>query len=142
MAFVQNFTKTNVDSVEEKIGFKLPFTLDNTHQSKTTFEALKTNLENLVTTQKGERLFQPNLGVDLKRHLFNPMTSESLISLQDDIIEQIGIWLPFIEVINVQTDLKPDSNTINVLIEFKLKTSDVSQTAESVQININTGATY
>ena len=142
MAFVQNFTKTDVDSVEEKIGFKLPFTLDNTNQSSTTFDALKTNLQNLVTTQKGERLFQPNLGVDLKRHLFNPMTSESLISLQDDIIEQIGIWLPFIEVINVQTDLKPDSNTINVLIEFKLKTSDVSQTAESVQININTGATY
>ena len=142
MAFVQNFTKTDVDSVEEKIGFKLPFTLDNTNQSSTTFDALKTNLQNLVTTQKGERLFQPNLGVDLKRHLFNPMTSENLISLQDDIIEQIGVWLPFIEVINVQTDLKADSNTINVLIEFKLKTSDVSQTAESVQININTGATY
>jgi len=140
MAFRQNYTTNNVDTIQEKIGFNLPFTLENENQTITTFDAIKTNLKNLISTQKGERLFQPNLGIDLKKHLFDPISSENLISLQEDIAEQIQVWLPFIEVNDIQVNLKEDENTINFIINFSLK-SDTTKT-DSVQINVNTGATY
>jgi len=124
---------------DEKIGFKLPFTLESTNQSVTTFEAIKTNLENLVKTQKGERVFQPNLGVDLKKHLFNQITEESIIGLQDDIIEQISIWLPFVTVNDIQTKPQIDKNTIGIEITFGV---GENPSTDSVQINVNTGASY
>ena len=139
MAFVQTNIINNVDKLDEKIGFKLPFTLESTNQSVTTFEAIKTNLENLVKTQKGERVFQPNLGVDLKKHLFNQITEESIIGLQDDIIEQISIWLPFVTVNDIQTKPQIDKNTIGIEITFGV---GENPSTDSVQINVNTGASY
>ena len=34
--------------------------------TKTTVEAVKHNIKNLLLTQKGERYFQPNLGINLR----------------------------------------------------------------------------
>ena len=104
MAFIQNFNRTDVDTIDEKIGFKLPFTFETINQSTTTISAIKTNLTNLLLTQKGERPFQPNLGVDFNSVLFNPITEEGLVNLEEDIIEQISIWLPFLVVENIVID--------------------------------------
>ena len=39
--------------------------------SKTTMEAVKNNIVNLLSTTTGERLMQPNLGLDLRSLLFD-----------------------------------------------------------------------
>ena len=93
---------TNVDSVEEFIGFKLPITFETNNQSITTLESTKANLTSLLFTTKGERVFQPDLGVNLRTHLFNPISTETTLQIEEDIIEQISIWLPFLEVKNAQ----------------------------------------
>lgn len=140
MAFIQSNLITNVDTVEEFIGFKLPVTFESSNRSVTTLESTKTNLTNLLLTEKGERMFQPNLGVNLRKNLFNPMTSESLIGLQEDVIEQVAIWLPFLEIKEVLVNPNPDNNTINIEIQYTFKTAP--ELTDSVQVNLNTGATY
>ena len=35
--------------------------------TSTTIEAVKNNIKNLLNTEQGERFFQPNLGLNLKR---------------------------------------------------------------------------
>ena len=140
MAFIQSNLITNVDTVEEFIGFKLPVTFESANRSVTTLESTKTNLTNLLLTEKGERMFQPNLGVNLRKNLFNPMTSESLIGLQEDVIEQVAIWLPFLEIKEVLVNPNPDNNTINIEIQYTFKTAP--ELTDSVQVNLNTGATY
>ena len=140
MAFIQSNLITNVDTVEEFIGFKLPVTFESENRSVTTLESTKTNLTNLLLTEKGERMFQPNLGVNLRKNLFNPMTSESLIGLQEDVIEQVAIWLPFLDIKEVLVNPNPDNNTINIEIQYTFKTAP--ELTDSVQVNLNTGATY
>ena len=140
MAFIQSKLNTNVDTVEEFIGFKIPITFETENRSVTTLESTRTNLTNLLFTEKGERLFQPNLGVNLRKHLFNQITSESVIGLQEDIIEQIAIWLPFLQTEDVIVNPNPDNNTLNVEIKYTFKSTP--ELTDSVQVNISTGATY
>ena len=106
MAFINNILVKDVETEKQGIGFKLPFTLEENNISTTTVVSVKTNLTNLLLTEKGQRLFQPNLGVDIRGRLFEPIVPESFASLQDDILQQVAIWLPFLEVIDVITKKK------------------------------------
>ena len=140
MAFIKNFLTTDVDTIDEYIGFKLPLTLSDNNQTNNTIESVKTNLKSLLFTSKGERMFQPNLGVDIRKHLFNPMTEETFASLQEDIIEQVAIWLPFLSLTEVLITPTPDNNLVKVNITFSFKNNP--DLTDSVQVDLNTGVTY
>ena len=140
MAFINNILINDVDTVEESIGFNLPFTLETQNLSSTTLQSTKTNLTSLLTTQKGERLFQPNLGVDIKGSLFEPITEESFVSLEENVLEQISIWLPFLKVENINIEPEPDSNKVTVNINYSFKSTP--ELTDSVQVDLNTGASY
>lgn len=42
----------------------------------TNSESIKKSVRNLILTNKGERLFQPRLGCDIEKLLFEPMSAE------------------------------------------------------------------
>ena len=94
--------------------------------TSTTIEAVKNNMRNLLQTEEGERFFQPNLGIGLRKLLFEQITSENLISIQDSILDKIEFWLPFVEVRDIQVlsrdeDTTVGVNEIRVKILFNLK---------------------
>ena len=110
MAFIQNFNTTDVDTVEEFLGFKLPLTFETLNMSTNTLESTKTNLEALLKIERGERIMQPNLGINLRRHLFQPMSSETAVQIEEDIISQIAIWMPFLQIIEVVVTQEQENN--------------------------------
>ncbi len=140
MAFLQNILIQDVDTKREGIGFKLPFTIEDDNVSTTTLDSVKINLTNLLLTEKGERVFQPDLGVELRKHLFNPINAETMVGLEEDILAQVGIWLPFLIVENVTINPKPDENLLSVEILYSFKNN--SQLTDSVQVDISSGASY
>ena len=83
MAFINNILINDVDTVDETIGFNLPFTLETQNLSSTTLQSTQTNLTSLLSTQKGERMFQPNLGIDIRGNLFEPISEESFVTLEE-----------------------------------------------------------
>ena len=94
--------------------------------TSTTIEAVKNNIRNLLQTNEGERFFQPSLGLNLKRILFEHITNENLIGIQDSILDKMEFWLPFVEVRDIQvlsrdntTDI--GANEIRVKIDFNIK---------------------
>ena len=106
----------------------------------TTIEAVKNNIRNLIQTEQGERLFQPLLGLNLRRYLFNQMTEENIFSLQNDILDSFNFWLPFVEVRNIivktnENDSNIGLNTILLEIIFNIKQDPTTLT--SVQVNID-----
>tara|TARA_R100000455_G_C6186091_1_gene62066 strand:+ start:76 stop:567 length:492 start_codon:yes stop_codon:yes gene_type:complete len=138
-----------------KIGIDLPIrrgdNLDGFFATtSTTIEAVKNNIRNLLQTEEGERFFQPNLGVGLKRILFEQITEENLTTIQDTILDKFEFWLPFVEVrdiqvLNKENDTTIRENEIRVKILFNIKqdpntldsitldfSSDVSETESSV----------
>ena len=105
--------------------------------TSTTIEAVKNNIRNLLLTQRGERLMQPSLGLNLRKFLFEPIRQEDQVAIQEEIIETISFWLPFVVInkINVSSfddNETYDKNTITVSIDFSIK-QDPS-TLNSVQV--------
>ena len=76
-----------------KVGIDLPIRRGNGADgffatTATTIEAVKNNIRNLLQTNEGERFFQPRLGLNLKRLLFEHITEDNLVSVQDTIFDE------------------------------------------------------
>jgi phage baseplate assembly protein W len=100
--------------------------------TSTTIEAVKNNIRNLLNTHQGERLMQPSIGIDLKRYLFEPISSEIILQIQNSILDLFEYWLPFVEVHDIQVFM--NNNTLSVKIVFNIKQDP--NTLESVQIDV------
>tara|TARA_R100001015_G_C4620188_1_gene177076 strand:- start:608 stop:1138 length:531 start_codon:yes stop_codon:yes gene_type:complete len=125
-----------------KIGIDLPIRRGNGSDgffaaTSTTIEAVKNNIRNLLNTERGERFFQPNLGIGLRKFLFQNITDESTLAIQNEILDVLDFWLPFVEVRNIQINstLSNDAidvNTLNIDIIFNIKQDP--NTLQSVQL--------
>ena len=97
--------------------------------SKTTVNAIKNNIKLLLKTERSERLFQPFLGMNLKRFVFEQITEDTKIQIENDIVDTFETWLPFVELrdIEVITDsITADRNKININIVFNIKKAPTS----------------
>tara|TARA_B100001250_G_C19622386_1_gene709980 strand:+ start:248 stop:739 length:492 start_codon:yes stop_codon:yes gene_type:complete len=124
--------------------------------TSTTIEAVKNNIRNLLQTEEGERFFQPNLGIGLRTVLFEHITNENLIGIQDSILDKIEFWLPFVEVRDIQvlsrdntTDI--GTNEVRIKIDFNIKqdpntlesiTLDFSGDISETESNVSSGGGY
>ena len=114
-----------------KVGIDLPIRRGDDKDgffatTSTTIEAVKNNIRNLLQTEEGERFFQPNLGLGLRRLLFEHITDENLFGVQNAILDKFEFWLPFVEVRDIQVLSKNDTtdigtNEIRVKIDFNIK---------------------
>ena len=132
-----------------KVGIDLPIRRDSGLDgffatTSTTIEAVKNNIRNLLQTNEGERFFQPTLGLNLKKLLFEHITSENLIGVQDAILDKFEFWLPFVEVRDIQvlsrnntTDI--GANEIRVKILFNIKQDP--NTLDSITLDFSSDIT-
>jgi len=123
------------------IGLKLPMTLDNGYDAstKTTLDAVKQNVLNLLNTEMGERVLQPNLGVRLKRFLFEPFSEDLVVQVQDQIVESMNFWLEFVQINDIRVKMSDDNSdvgrsTMEISVDFSLKKDP--RAAESVTLNV------
>ena len=146
MAIIDTRKKPYIVDRDERvsIGIDLPFRKSNDSSgwfetTSTTIEAIKTNIKNLLNTNPGERLFQPTLGMNLRKYLFEPMNEESQILIQNEIIDTFKFWLPFVEIRDIsvhmrETEGATGSYEMNLSMTFNIKQDP--NTLESVQIVI------
>ena len=103
--------------------------------TKTTEDAIKSNIRLFLLTQRGERLMQPNLGINLRRFLFEPITENTAVEIENDIVQTFSYWLPFVQIRDIQIDLSSqDANQIGIKLIFKVKNG--SDRLSSVQVDI------
>ena len=90
--------------------------------TKTTMDAIKNDIRLLLMTQRGERLFQPFLGMDIRRFLFEQITDNTAIEIENDIVDTIETWLPFVQLQNIEVDLNDQNkNQIKINITFNIQ---------------------
>ena len=145
MAIKDTTRKAFIEDNDENIfiGIDLPFRKSNGKEgyfasTSTTIEAVKNNIRNLVNTHQGERLMKPNMGLNLRNYMFEQFTDETLLSVQNDIVDTFVVWLPFVEIRDIQISMNENDsigkNTMSINIVFNI-TRD-PDTLESVQIEI------
>ncbi|MBC8427854.1 MAG: GPW/gp25 family protein, partial [Candidatus Pelagibacter sp.] len=131
MAIKDTTIKPYIEDNDENIfiGIDLPFRRSDGKEgyfasTSTTIEAVKNNIRNLVRTNKGERLMQPQLGLNLRNYLFEQFTDELVLSIQNDIVDVFKLWMPFIEIRDIQINMdETDSvgkNKMNINIVFNI----------------------
>jgi len=103
--------------------------------TKTTVDSIKNNIKLLLQTQQGERVFQPGLGVDLRSLIFEPLTEDVTIQIENSIVDTFSVWLPFVNLRNIQIDRRDDLNQVNINIDFNIRRAPNS--LESVQVTFD-----
>jgi len=99
---------------------RVPSSGDGYFKTSTTIDAIKNNIKLLLKTERGERLFQPFLGMDLKRFVFEQITEDIKIQIENDIVNVFETWLPFVNLGDIQITTDQD-NKININIIFNIK---------------------
>ena len=103
--------------------------------TKTTVDSIKNNIKLLLQTNQGERMFQPNLGMNLKNLLFEPMTEDLTIQIENNIVDVFERWLPFVELRNIDIENKNELSQTKINIEFNIRRAPNS--LESVQVTFD-----
>jgi phage baseplate assembly protein W len=116
------------------IGVSLPFNgpygpFNSTYSTQT---QIKSNLLNLLLTNKGERVFNPEFGCDLGRALFEGINENIVETITDLINTNVAIFVPEVQINNVVVDLNtPDNNTVSVTVNYRIR---ISGTADQVTV--------
>ena len=113
------------------IGVSLPFSgpagpFNSTYSTQT---QIKSNLLNLLLTNKGERVFNPEFGCDLKNTLFEGITESTSEFIKNLILTNVSIFVPEVQITDIiveQDTTQTNNNTVSVSIKYKLKISGTS----------------
>ena len=100
--------------------------------TESTVDSIKNNIKLLLQTHQGERVFQPNLGMNLRQLLFEQITDDTTLQIENNIVDVFEKWLPFVELRNIEIENRDEVNQININIEFNIKRTPNS--LESVQV--------
>jgi phage baseplate assembly protein W len=81
-------------------------------------DAVKESIKNLILTNKGERLMQPDIGANVTAMLFENMTPAVMKIMEEQIRETINTYEPRCELIDITVSPDYDNNIVRVRIEF------------------------
>jgi len=84
-------------------------------------EAIKESLKNLILTDRGERLMQPNIGSDVRASLFENATPVTLKILEERVRDVINNYEPRVSIIDINVTSLYDDNRVQITIYFYVR---------------------
>ena len=107
-------------------------------QSKTIPQQVKSNIKNLLLTSKGERVFQPDFGCDLRDLLFEQINSETLDGVDNSIRVALDTWLPYVNI-NDLILVQDESNPNEITISLEYSTTLQPDALDNITFNLVVG---
>ena len=112
--------KNPIDLNKRKaIGFGFPLNgnavFKPTYQTK---DQIQADLINFCLTNTGERVFNPNFGLDLRALLFENVTNSTLDQMKEIVATGISNSFPQIEIKQLEFINNLDFNTINFILSY------------------------
>ena len=94
----------------------------------TTREQTKSNLLNYLLTNKGERVFNPMFGGDLRNLLFEGIIDSTQDELLLMIQDQIGQYFPTVRIEEIKFENQVDRNVVNFIMTYQIVNFGVTDT--------------
>ena len=123
------------------IGIDLPMmtsTGAGFQQTYTTIDQAVANAKNLLYTNKGERVMQPEFGCDLYTLLFENVTDDLLSKIEDTIRSSFNYWLPYIFINELNVTGDADRNRVFVIMKISLEGNKFDTRSIQVEVINNT----
>ena len=86
--------------------------------------AIKQAIVNLLMTNKGERLMNPDYGSDIRRYLFEPLDYGTANQITGNIKSTIDTFEPRISVLNLRALPNMDDNGFDVEMTYEIRGTD------------------
>ena len=103
----------------------------------TSLQAAQENLKTLLSTRIGERIMQPNFGTNLYQIVFEPNISSLKSEISELIRTPISIWLPYIQIRNLDITTNEDDPTLDHVVNIKLSYTIQGFSTNSIIIYVN-----
>lgn len=135
MAYTNGNRRISPLDVNKNVTIGVAFPLDSVNMFKgttTVKEQVKSNLINLLLTEPGERVNEPNFGVGLKKLLFEQ--SPNVEVLKEKINTQIEFYIPTITLSDVSFTPSEDEYKLFILISYSF---NLDGSTDAIQLNLN-----
>ena len=120
-------------NARKAVGFGFPLNGDAVFvPTDQTRDQIKANLVNYLLTNKGERIFNPNFGADLRALLFENIVDQTTEDLQERIQADIAVYFPQVTIREIAFDNLPDSNTVNFKLTYEVVNFNIEDTVNIV----------
>lgn len=130
---VSNIDPINLNT-STAVGISLPLNgATGFNSTYTTDEQLKTNLIAYLLTNRGERIFQPNFGADLRKVIFEQLESGTLEELRETLTLKISNEFPRVRILEMDINSNEDGNSIDIFFSYAVTNTNIQNT---ISINI------
>jgi|TARA_R100000149_G_C5874577_1_gene138328 phage baseplate assembly protein W len=135
MPIIQSIRRISPLDVNKNVRVGVAFPLDDVNLfdgTQTIKEQVKSNLINVLLTEAGERVNEPNFGVGLKNLLFE--SNVNVGELNEKINQQINVYVPEITLLDTIVDTIPDEYKLFIKIVYVF---NLDNTSDSIQLNFD-----
>ena len=135
MAIISQNRRINPLDINRNVTIGVAFPLDevNIFKGTETFkEQVKSNLINVLLTEKGERVNEPNFGVGLKNLLFEQ--NPDIEILKEKINTQIEYYIPLISLSDINVNFENDKYLLYIIISYNF---NLDGSTDAIQLNFN-----
>lgn len=125
----------NVNTNKTKqVGISFPFDSGNVFTGTTSHkDQVKANLVNFIMTDKGERLYNPEFGTNLRSYLYStvPNVDTLIDSIRGDVQKH---FMGVVHINDLQFDLDDSNNILSIYLDYYIIDSN---TSDQIAINFN-----
>ena len=135
MPTIEDYIRINPLDTDNRraVGVRFPFNAEGVFFSTfTTAEQVKSNLLNVILTEPGERILNPNFGVGLRSYLFENFIDTT--DLETRINNQVNLYIPDVSISSINVNKLPDSHEVNVIVSYTVINNNNQDT---IQINFS-----
>ena len=134
---VRQIYRLNPQDLGQPKGIGISVLYSNTpsvfNSTTNTKDQIKSNLINYVLTNKGERLYDPNFGGDVRRAIFEANDDRNFDTIAARLESEILAYVPNIILQSILIQRSPDTNTVTLSINYQL-----NQENQQVVVNVQT----
>lgn len=99
-------------------------------------KAIKADLLHLILTNKGERLYLPDFGTNLRKHLFDPFDGITEGEIKSEIVDAVKKYIPNLTITSVtMSEATQSQYGVVARIDYVI-TEDVFETTDFVIITL------
>lgn len=102
---------------------KLSINLDGNIKILKGKDTISASIRNILSTKKGERIRRPSFGSNLWWHLWNPITEDNLLLIEQDIRKALEENEDRINLQSVNVRGDPNKNLIEINVYYEFRTT-------------------
>jgi len=119
------------------IGLALPIKSDDNNVfslTKNSYDQVRHNLRNLLLTNIGERVYQPEFGSRLRELCFEQLDDTLPQRVEDEVRRAVDFWLPYVNIVEVETLTEEDKKS-KIFVRVKFSTTLNSDTLQQIELD-------